>query len=53
VQTGEGWRDFVGVFLKDEKNAELHTDRILDKKRDIENGYLYPNFEVLYNHNPF
>ena len=53
VQTGGGWKDFVAVFLKDETTIDLHKDRILNLKRDLENGHMHPNYETIYNHNPF
>ena len=40
TQRGGGWQDFVGVFLKDNRFASRFENRILDTKKDFENGLL-------------
>jgi hypothetical protein len=37
---GGGWQDYVAIFLKDQKYQSLFTDRILNHKKDFENGTL-------------
>lgn len=46
-QTGDGFNDFVAVFIKDEKFAKDFQGRILDKKTDIYNGVLHNEAEFL------
>jgi SAM-dependent methyltransferase len=41
AQSGGEWNDFVGVFLKDGREAHRYPRRILDVKRDIFNGILH------------
>jgi len=38
IQKGGGWQDFVAVFIKDAAHASLYRDRIVDSKKDFENG---------------
>lgn len=38
VQKGGAWQDFVGVFLKEGVHASRFKNRILDTKKDFENG---------------
>ena len=40
TQKGGGWQDFVAVFLKDETLASRYPYRILNLKKDFENGLL-------------
>jgi SAM-dependent methyltransferase len=47
IQKGGGFQDFVGVFLKDENFSSLYKKRILDSKRDFENGLVFGNSDVL------
>jgi SAM-dependent methyltransferase len=47
TQKGGVWQDFVGVFLKDEACLSDFPNRILNIKRDYENGQVYGAEEVL------
>jgi len=47
VQTGGDWQDFVCVFLKNVTYANRHPGRILDHKKDFENGMLLGSNEIL------
>lgn len=47
VQRGGEWQDFVGVFLKDNKYVLDFPARILDKKKDFENGLVLDSQEFL------
>jgi SAM-dependent methyltransferase len=38
TQVGGGWQDYVGVFLKDAQHSSVFADRILNHKKDFENG---------------
>jgi SAM-dependent methyltransferase len=38
TQIGGGWQDYVAIFLKDKRHISLFTDRILNHKKDFENG---------------
>lgn len=38
TQVGGGWQDYVAIFLKDQQHKNLFTDRILNNKKDFENG---------------
>jgi SAM-dependent methyltransferase len=38
TQKGGTWQDFVAVFLKDGSLASSHARRIVDEKKDYENG---------------
>jgi SAM-dependent methyltransferase len=40
TQVGGGWQDYVAIFLKDQQHQNLFTDRILNHKKDFENGML-------------
>jgi SAM-dependent methyltransferase len=40
TQIGDNWNDFVAVFVKDDEFAGDFKGRILDSKRDINNGVL-------------
>jgi len=41
MQKADVWNDFVAVFVKDEKHASLHTDRIQKSLTNYRNGRLY------------
>ena len=45
------WNDFVGVFLKDQKEVSRYKNRILDSFKDFRNGKIYGHNDFL-NHNP-
>ena len=38
TQIGGNWQDYVAIFLKDSSHQEKFTDRILNHKKDFENG---------------
>ena len=38
TQKGGIWQDYVAIFLKDQQYQTLYTDRILNYKKDFENG---------------
>ena len=40
VMEGEGWNDFVAVFVKEHANKNLYNDRILNKASQYTNGIL-------------
>lgn len=47
TQKGGNWQDFVGVFVKDDLYGSKFPDRILDIKKDFENGLLRNSTEFL------
>jgi SAM-dependent methyltransferase len=47
IQKGGGWQDFVGVFLKDESFSTKFNKRILDTKKDFENGLIFGSADTL------
>lgn len=47
TQKGGDWQDFVSVFLKDETFAQSFTGRILDSKKDYENGQVMGSNDIL------
>jgi SAM-dependent methyltransferase len=47
IQKGGGWQDFVGVFVKDDLYGSKFPGRILDIKKDFENGLLRNSTEFL------
>jgi len=47
IQKGGNWQDFVGVFIKDDLYGSKFPDRILDIKKDFENGLLRNSTEFL------
>jgi SAM-dependent methyltransferase len=47
TQIGGGWLDFVAVFIKDSTQSSLYPARILDSKRDFENGQIGGSIEIL------
>jgi SAM-dependent methyltransferase len=47
TQKGGHWYDFVGIFIKDITHADYFKNRILDLKKDYENGQLYGSNEIL------
>jgi hypothetical protein len=47
TQKGGHWQDFVGVFVKDGLYESKFPERILDIKKDFENGLLRNNTEFL------
>ena len=47
IQKGGTWQDFVGVFAKDDRYAAKFPNRILDTKKDFENGLISGKEEVL------
>lgn len=50
IQRGDWWRDFVGVFVKDQAFADRYPRRILDGRNDFENGRLFGVAEILNQH---
>lgn len=47
TQIGDQWNDYVAVFVKEESYADRHPDRILAKKGDYNNGFLYGRDDIL------
>jgi SAM-dependent methyltransferase len=47
IQKGGEFQDFVGVFLKDESFSTKFNKRILDSKKDFENGLIFGNKNTL------
>ena len=47
IQKGGNWQDFVGVFVKDDLYGSKFPNRILDIKKDFENGLLRNSTEFL------
>lgn len=52
VQVDEHWNDYVAVYVKDESHAAHHPKRILDSKKDFNNGVIlgaesYVNFSSI------
>jgi len=47
IQKGGGWQDFVGVFVKDDLYESKFPGRILDIKKDFENGLLRNSTDFL------
>ena len=47
IQKGGNWQDFVGVFVKDDLYESKFPGRILDIKKDFENGLLRNSTEFL------
>ena len=47
TQKGGNWQDFVGIFLKDENCVSRYSRRILDTKRDFENGTILGSADML------
>jgi len=47
TQTGGKWQDYIAIFLKDEALSKDFPNRILDSKKDFENGQLLLNDQVL------
>lgn len=47
IQKGGDWQDFVGVFVKDQRFASNFPNRILDHKKDFENGFINGSPEIL------
>lgn len=46
-QIGDLWNDFVAVFIKDESQIESYPKRMLEKKQDFMNGYVYGDASIL------
>lgn len=46
-QEGDQWNDFVAVFLKDEQHIHKFPHRILNFKKNISNGYIHGNNNLL------
>jgi len=46
AQKGDVWNDFIGVFLKDEAHVADFPNRIMDSKRDFNNGLRYGSDEI-------
>jgi len=47
IQKGGEFQDFVGIFLKDESFSTKFNKRILDSKKDFENGLIFGNTNTL------
>lgn len=47
TQKGGTWQDFVSVFVKDQNFASRYPRRIIDTKRDFENGIVLGSSEIL------
>ena len=47
TQIGDQWNDFVAVFLKDESREAQFPGRILTRKQNYHNGFLYGREAVL------
>jgi SAM-dependent methyltransferase len=47
IQKGGSWQDFVGVFIKDQSHASKYPKRILDNKKDFENGLIFGSENTL------
>ena len=47
TQIGGNWHDYVAIFLKDSSHEEKFTDRILNHKKDFENGSISYSKTVL------
>jgi hypothetical protein len=47
IQKGGEFQDFVGIFLKDESFSTKFSKRILDSKKDFENGLIFGNTNTL------
>ena len=47
IQKGGTWQDFVGVFVKDNRYSTKFPNRILDTKKDFENGLIDDRGEFL------
>jgi len=47
TQKGGTWQDFVGVFLKDDNCVSRYSRRILDTKKDFENGTILGSADML------
>lgn len=43
---GEEWQDFVSVFLKDSAHQDSFKNRIIDYKKDFENGQKFQSNEI-------
>ena len=47
TQIGGRWQDYIAVFLKDSAEIERFPARILDSKKDFENGQRHGDSELL------
>jgi hypothetical protein len=47
IQKGGEFQDFVGVFLKNETFSHKFAKRILDTKKDFENGLIFGSANTL------
>lgn len=47
TQKGGTWQDFVGVFIKDVAHETYFRNRILNTKKDFENGQIHGNPNIL------
>ena len=47
TQIGDQWNDFVAVFIKEESLLARYPERILAKKHDYNNGFLYGRDDIL------
>ena len=47
TQIGGRWQDYIAVFLKDSSEIDRFKTRILDSKKDFENGQRYGDSELL------
>ena len=47
IQKGGEWQDFVAVFVKDEHCISNFPDRILNHKKDFENGYIHGQSDII------
>lgn len=47
IQKGGSWQDFVAVFAKDSNSFDTFNSRILDNKKDFENGYTSKSESIL------
>lgn len=47
TQKSRDWQDYVAIFLKDETLSKEFSQRILDTKKDFENGQLMSNDQIL------
>ena len=47
TQVAGNWQDYVAIFLKDEALSKQFSSRILDSKKDFENGQLMSSDQLL------
>jgi len=47
IQKGGGWQDFVAVLVKDDRFILNFPDRILNHKKDFENGFIHGQSDII------